>query len=587
MAGLDAGYGISFDETEFPAYFDLRSRGVVTPVKTQNPWGTCWAFAAIAAAETSALSATGQTYDQTGLDFSEKHLSWFPFVPITDAESSSQAGEGIYLVDNSQPNGPFEVGLGYSALIMSLFADESGPADESSFPYRGSEGLTQFEFFNYYPDEAKEFIRQEVERTQGISFEEYAWQTYPGIPLEDALEYEYEQYKAFYLSEDCYAKYDDWNIEDIDAYGNPNRSATSKYAIKDCNYLPQLNYHDADGYWTDISPEGMAAAKRELLDGHGVAVCLAADQSEPGIWSDAMYMNTDTWSHYTFEDVPIDHEVCIVGWDDDYSLTNFNEAYPPPGNGAWLAKNSWGSESEAFVAENGDIIGNSPWGLLDENGRHTGYFYISYYDKSLTDPQSFSFFSETDASDDILQYDYLPGVLGTYSLSSQAPLSTANVFTSSKNGSITAVSTRTSDPDMHVRFDIYLLDDDAATPTDGVLAASQWQRFAYTGFHRLNLSQAIDITEGQRFSVVCTAFLMNDEGSRSYKVFAIKDKSEDYILSEGDQADPFYARVVLNQGESYVYHNDEWEDWAAYLDNRNQQNRPAVIDNFCIKAYIS
>ena len=32
-----------------PSSYDLRDKGVVTPVKRQNPWGTCWGFAAIAA----------------------------------------------------------------------------------------------------------------------------------------------------------------------------------------------------------------------------------------------------------------------------------------------------------------------------------------------------------------------------------------------------------------------------------------------------------------------------------------------------------------------------------------------------------
>lgn len=39
-----------------PAKFDLREQGVVTPVKLQNPWSSCWAFAVAAASETSILS---------------------------------------------------------------------------------------------------------------------------------------------------------------------------------------------------------------------------------------------------------------------------------------------------------------------------------------------------------------------------------------------------------------------------------------------------------------------------------------------------------------------------------------------------
>ena len=67
-------------EGRFPTRYDLRDDGVVTPVKCQSPFGCCWAFAALAAAETSILSAAGVTYAQTvdkdgkGFDLSEKHL---------------------------------------------------------------------------------------------------------------------------------------------------------------------------------------------------------------------------------------------------------------------------------------------------------------------------------------------------------------------------------------------------------------------------------------------------------------------------------------------------------------------------------
>lgn len=53
----------------------------------------------------------------------------------------------------------------------------------------------------------------------------------------------------------------------------------------------------------------------------------------------------------------VNHEVTLVGWDDNYSRSNFVSGHQPRGDGAWLVKNSWGSD----------------WG-------EGGYLWISYED---------------------------------------------------------------------------------------------------------------------------------------------------------------------------------------------------------------
>ncbi|WP_407392831.1 Ig-like domain repeat protein [Methanobrevibacter sp.] len=55
------------------------------------------------------------------------------------------------------------------------------------------------------------------------------------------------------------------------------------------------------------------------------------------------------------------HAVTIVGWDDNYSSSHFYGS--PEGDGAWIVRNSWGSE----------------W-------KDNGYFYVSYYDRKLAQP---------------------------------------------------------------------------------------------------------------------------------------------------------------------------------------------------------
>lgn len=73
------------------------------------------------------------------------------------------------------------------------------------------------------------------------------------------------------------------------------------------------------------------------------------------------YFNPKTSAQYVNESIPAVHEISIVGWDDNYSRYNFNEGCQPPGDGAWIIKNSMGKD----------------WG-------DNGYVYVSYYDKTLS-----------------------------------------------------------------------------------------------------------------------------------------------------------------------------------------------------------
>ena len=97
-------------ERELPASFDLRNvdtdgdgvgdRCYVTPVRFQNPFVTCWVFAAIGAAETSLLGSVYADDPEAWktLDLSEKQLAYFSHVLLNDP-SSPQHGEGQTAAD--------------------------------------------------------------------------------------------------------------------------------------------------------------------------------------------------------------------------------------------------------------------------------------------------------------------------------------------------------------------------------------------------------------------------------------------------------------------------------------------------------
>ena len=61
--------------TDIPTSWDSRDKGLVTSVKNQSPFGTCWSFSFCAAAESSLIAQGYETKDS--VDLSEMHLVYF------------------------------------------------------------------------------------------------------------------------------------------------------------------------------------------------------------------------------------------------------------------------------------------------------------------------------------------------------------------------------------------------------------------------------------------------------------------------------------------------------------------------------
>ena len=65
------------------------------------------------------------------------------------------------------------------------------------------------------------------------------------------------------------------------------------------------------------------------------------------------YYNVSTGAIYANNKIlaPLNHNVLIIGWDDNYSKDNFNEKHKPTSDGAWIIKNSWGEYMEYNTLE--------------------------------------------------------------------------------------------------------------------------------------------------------------------------------------------------------------------------------------------
>lgn len=622
------------DEGEYPAAFDLRERGVVTSVKKQDPWSTCWAFSSTAAAEISILSMLqdkGEGIDAKTFDLSEKHLAWFGANPITEAVDPDQVGEGMYVTNQEDvPNITYTNGA-YGVNVATLFASGIGPVYEKYFPYQGDEAITEVDYLKKYPEKGKATAIQAFVDQTGMTPEELIQdpnaedaQIYLGylrrngyltetdntkLTAEMVENATLQQYIDGSATTNCYAKQADWSIPEyttIEGEECLSRNVSSGFTMVDGNRLPDPFNKDSNGKWESVNWDGVNAIKSELYAGHGVTAGLKADTSAPGEVSEDPLMSEETWAHYTYEDMNTNHMICIVGWDDDYSASNFIEEHQPPANGAWLCKNSWGSEIDYTELEGGGTIGYYKWGI-EEDGKHTGYFWISYYDKSLSCCESMTFdndLSKTDGELAVKMYDYMPSLIGVRTgqitnFQSSEVLKTANIFVNDtgSDAGLYSVSTKTAYPNATVKYSVYLLKDNAANPEDGTLLGTKTATYEYAGFHREKLDGSITIKNGEKYAIVAEE-TVTENGNTLYEysvnVSYTKEHAEAVKANEtendisSDQRDrnaDEYGVAVVNKGESFVYDDGEWTDWAEY-EPRVQNLNDYSIDNFSIKAYM-
>ncbi len=590
---------------------DLRTLGLVTPVKNQAPWKSCWAFAAVSASETSILSAAReQGIDLSTIDLSELQIAALAYSYTGVPESVSgaaQAGEGYYSTSKN-PNRGLDEG-GNLKMVASAYAAGIGPVAESDAPYKNAEDIITWTISGEnLIDGVEGHIEFNIDNPTEEQLEEYRAK---GATCTKAC-YAGTYHTKGSATEDSKEAFSDWSVDQ-------SLWQKSLYEFSDSNLLPETRIME-DGVYQGTNMESVAAIKAELDAGHAVGVSFHTDLTVPGATltpGQVSYLNEKTWAHYTYNsNEAINHGVTIVGYDDTYSRTNFSDGVNnlPEGDGAWIVKNNFGSQAEDFP--NGQVL-TPEWGLTDENGNHTGYFYLSYYDKSVTSFETFEFdLSISNVGADtgriIDQYDYLPVNNASYgTFSSQA--SAANIFTAKSDMAVRALWCETTLPNTTVTYDVYLLDSDAADPTDAEHSRkvfSATDTYAYAGYHRYKIDDAswIAMRSGQRYSVVVTQEHQAEDGSWTYIVpinynVAVEDKNESTVDEQGNVvvSEEWKAGFVakVNAGESWVTSKvedwtseeggtsgtDYWTDWSLVTAAVTEKNPSVVYDNQPIKAY--
>ena len=380
-----------------PAAFDWRDQGKVTPVRNQNPCGTCWVFGTTSVLESAVLLGESTEYD-----FSEQSValcvdrSW------------------VYLYDG--PTDPCQAG-GNSLKASEVFI-KKGAVLESCNPYD----------------------------TDGL---------------------------------------------------NCNGTCT-------CDSCPPVK--KVTGYRCVTDDQSQIALIKSAVYSRPVTMSFFCDPS--GEYTDPTY---GTIHDYYPCDEDANHLVSIVGWDDFVPHPDSDHS----GTGAWLVKNSWGTE----------------WG-------DSGYFWLAY-DSSCMTQIAYLEYGDYDANETLYYWDEA-GLLGAFGYGDTSAWM-ASVFTSGQDGNLTHVDFWTTSN--NAAYEIYVYDDFF----DSQLA-SKTGSCAEFGYYSIPLTTPVSVTNGQQFTV---AVKMTTPGY-------------DYPLPvEYQIAD--YCEPPIQTGVCFIRHLDThlWDDAAG------------------------
>lgn len=262
----------------------------------------------------------------------------------------------------------------------------------------------------------------------------------------------------------------------------------------------------------------------------GVSTSIYANIATSNL-SKSSYYNKKKNAYCYMGDKKPNHDVVIVGWNDDYSKDNFTEDVP--GDGAFICQNSWGAS-----------FGEK------------GVFYVSYYDSNIGNQGvSYAKIEKSNNYDSIYQSD-LCGWGGQVGYQ-KGKMHGANIFTAQRDEMITSAGFYALDE--NTEYQLYFVPkyESSSSLANRIEVASGTLKSA--GYFTIPFNKPFAVEKGQEFAIV----------------LAINTPGAEHPMAIEYKSDELSKNVDISDGKGYISNNGL--DWESVEDKAK--------GNLCIKAY--
>ena len=460
--------------------------------RNQNPFGTCWAFAAVGAMEIDLIK---DNKANSSIDLSEFFVAYFSAHNYPYPKEGGEGDSVSVTINDKYTNTKNYLDMGgLSAMAYHILASLIGTTTEEANPYPAN--------------------RSEAEK----------------LPSD---------------------------------YTSIAAQITGAY---------NLNTTDADQIKKQIQEHGSVKVSIYAINSTSNYNTVVPVKKEDGTVVGNVGYNSSTAALYgTYTNT--NHDVLLVGWDDNYSRENFLSELRPSSNGAWKARNSWGTG-------------------FGQNG----YFWISYEDKSLGKATSFDAENNRDnIADFCYSYDktYSPTGIAVYT--NQAVIKQS--FTVSAQEKLQSVGVEVYSGNMNIT---------AIVRANGQeVSRSDTRKAEYSGFYNLKLKTAY-VTQQEtvmEVEVTCTAAssdglvsipyqrggfgkVSGDYGSYDYKAdygvsggFTINGTHVDgdstiKLYTKKNSSNGLVSKITLNKTEKvYINSGESFDLKADKIEPSNATNK--------------